>query len=120
MGTRLFLGNLPWAAVGADLEKLFRDCGVAFKSVRVVTDRDTGKSKGYAFAELADGVDSLVAKEALAGAVVGERDLHVEDAVSDGPRSGHRRGGASSRDSRPKDRGRGRRRERSDDYGWDS
>jgi len=120
MGTRLFLGNLPWSATDAELGSLLRERGVAHASVKVVTDRETGRSRGYAFVELAEGADADAAKAALAGAMIGDRDLHVEDAVSTGPRSGQRRAGAPSREPKRRDGGRGRRRERGDDYGWDS
>jgi RNA recognition motif-containing protein len=127
MGTRLFLGNLPWATVDADLESLLRSCGVDFNSVKVVTDRESGRSRGYAFVELAEGCDPNRAIMFLEGAVVGSRDLHVELATSEGPRSGRsgdqrggpdRRGSGRSRQGRDHGRGQGRRRDRGEDYGW--
>ena len=50
-GTRLFVGNLPYSAKNADLEKVFAEVGTV-SSVSVVTDRFSGQSKGFAFVEM--------------------------------------------------------------------
>ena len=50
-GTRLFVGNLPYSAGNADLEKVFAEVGTV-SSVSVVTDRFSGQSKGFAFVEM--------------------------------------------------------------------
>ena len=53
-GTRLFVGNLPYTATNADLERLFAEAGKV-ASVSVMTDRATGQSKGFGFVEFEDG-----------------------------------------------------------------
>jgi RNA recognition motif-containing protein len=93
MGTRLFLGNLPWATTSAELEDVLRSRGVIFESVKVVEDRDTGRSRGFAFVELGEGADAGAAKQLLEGVVVGERDLHVEDANERPPQTRRDHGG---------------------------
>lgn len=61
----IYVGNLPFSATEADLRDLFADYG-EITSVAVITDRDTGRSRGFGFVELAD--------EALAGKAVGQLD----------------------------------------------
>jgi nucleolin len=60
-GTRLFVGNLPYTASAADLQKLFAEVGTVV-SVSVMTDRETGQSKGFAFVDMGS-------KEAAAAAI---------------------------------------------------
>src|SRR6478609_6407325 len=52
---KLFVGNLPWSATEGDVASLFADVGEVL-SVRVVADRETGRSRGFAFVELDDEV----------------------------------------------------------------
>jgi cold-inducible RNA-binding protein len=49
--SRLFVGNIPYVATEADVREVFAQHG-AVKSVRIITDFDTGRSKGYAFVEM--------------------------------------------------------------------
>jgi len=51
--TKLFVGNIPYATTDEDLRELFGRSGAKVTSVRVITDFDTGRSKGYAFVEMA-------------------------------------------------------------------
>lgn len=62
-GTRLFVGNLPYSAGNADLEKVFAEVGQV-SSVSVVTDRFSGQSKGFAFVEMAtkEEADAIIQK----------------------------------------------------------
>lgn len=50
--TKLFVGNIPYAATEQDLRDLFGRSGAQVASVRLITDFDTGRSKGYAFVEM--------------------------------------------------------------------
>jgi RNA recognition motif-containing protein len=50
--TKLFIGNIPYTATEQDLRDLFGRGGGKVASVRVITDFDTGRSKGYAFVEM--------------------------------------------------------------------
>ncbi len=61
----IYVGNLPFDATDGDLRALFADYGT-ITSASVITDRDTGRSRGFGFVELAD--------EALAGKAVGQLD----------------------------------------------
>ena len=61
----IYVGNLPFSATEADLRDLFADYG-EITSAAVITDRDTGRSRGFGFVELAD--------EELAGKAVGQLD----------------------------------------------
>jgi RNA recognition motif-containing protein len=63
----IYVGNLPFDATEADLRSLFADYGT-ITSAAVITDRDTGRSRGFGFVELAD--------EALAGKAIGNLDGH--------------------------------------------
>jgi cold-inducible RNA-binding protein len=49
--SRLFVGNVPYVATEADIRDVFAQLG-SVKSVRIITDYDTGRSKGYAFVEM--------------------------------------------------------------------
>lgn len=79
MGKRLYVGNLSYALKSNDLEDVFRKVGEVV-SAKVVTDMETGRSKGFAFVEMA--TDELGAKaiESLNGQEVGGRALKVTEA----------------------------------------
>ena len=53
MAKRLYVGNLPFQVTEADLSDLFAQVG-GVDSVKIITDRDTGRSKGFAFVEMSD------------------------------------------------------------------
>ena len=63
----LYVGNLPFDATDADLRTLFADYGT-ITSASVITDRDTGRARGFGFVEVAD--------EALAGKAIDQLDGH--------------------------------------------
>jgi cold-inducible RNA-binding protein len=63
MGKKLYVGNLSYSVSGSQLEELFAPFG-AVRSAEVVQDRDTGRSKGFGFVEMAD---DNAAREAIAG-----------------------------------------------------
>jgi len=89
--TKLFVGNLPWSATDADLEQLFEPFGEVH-SARVIVDRDTGRSKGFAFVEL----DDENAKQVLESGdefELGGRALRVNPAEDRRPRGGGPGGG---------------------------
>ncbi|HEY5679343.1 MAG TPA: RNA-binding protein [Pseudomonadales bacterium] len=50
---KLFVGNLPWSVTDQDLEEMFAPFG-AVGSAKVITDRDTGRSRGFGFVEMSD------------------------------------------------------------------
>lgn len=78
MTKTIYFGNLPWAVTEEDLAKAVSQYGEAI-SARVVTDRETGRSRGFGFVEVpADAAEAIV--EALNGAEWGGRALTVNEA----------------------------------------
>jgi RNA recognition motif-containing protein len=57
-GTRLFVGNIPYTTTEQDLRELFGRSGGTVTSARVITDLDTGRSRGYGFVELGSPEDA--------------------------------------------------------------
>lgn len=78
MTKTVYVGNLPWEITETDLVEAFIPYGPV-SSVRLVTDRDTGRSRGFAFVEMSDDA-AAKAIEALNGADWGGRALTVNEA----------------------------------------
>ena len=74
------VGNLPWSAKDEELRELFAACG-SVSSARVITDRETGKSRGFGFVEMEDGADEAIAE--LNGHEMDSRPLRVGEARGD-------------------------------------
>jgi len=83
---KIYVGNLPFTATEDQLRQLFTDHGVV-ESVNVVTDRETGRSRGFGFVEMA-AADADTAISALNGTALGDRNLNVNEARSRGSASG--------------------------------
>ncbi len=79
MGKRLYVGNLSYSLKSEDLEQVFRKVGDVV-SVKVVTEMETGRSKGFAFVEMASEDLAAQAIEQLNGKDVGGRALRVTEA----------------------------------------
>src|SRR5688500_3959752 len=95
MGKRLYVGNLAYTLKSAELEEVFRQIGDV-TSAKVMTDKETGRSKGFAFVEMASDELGKQAIEQLNGKEVGGRALRVTEANPRPERpagSGHRFGG---------------------------
>jgi cold-inducible RNA-binding protein len=106
MGKNVYVGNLPVTMGEAELKELFEQKG-AVDSVNVIRDNETGRSRGFAFVEMATEEDALRAIEALNALSVEGRNLTVNEAR---PRSDRRRGYAGGGRGGPRrhsDRGRG-------------
>jgi RNA recognition motif-containing protein len=86
---KLYVGNLPYNTTEEDLRDLFSAYG-SIASVAVITDRDTGRSKGFGFVEFPDDEEARKAIEALSGHEYGGRALTVNEAR---PKPGGGRGG---------------------------
>ncbi|MBK8977272.1 MAG: RNA-binding protein [Planctomycetes bacterium] len=80
MGKRLFVGNLSWGTQEDDLIELFETDGRTVVSARIMTDRDTGRSRGFGFVEMASDEDAQAAMQALDGVEVDGRPLRVNEA----------------------------------------
>ncbi|NJN68491.1 MAG: RNA-binding protein [Chloroflexaceae bacterium] len=96
MYVKLFVGNLPWSMSNVDLEDLFNKHG-AVQSARVITDRDTGRSRGFGFVEME--VDNLAQViNSTNGLEIDGRQLRVNEAKERGNMGGG--GGGFRRDNR--------------------
>ena len=78
---RIFVGNLPWAKTDKDVQELFEIHGPV-KSCKVITDRETGKSRGFGFVEIADDAQAREVIDALKGYNWDGRELIVDEAKS--------------------------------------
>ncbi|MCZ6783902.1 MAG: RNA-binding protein [Proteobacteria bacterium] len=75
---KIYVGNLPWSATEADLQSLFQTFGSVHSSA-VITDRETGRSRGFGFVEM-DEQDAEKAINELNGRDFGGRALRVNEA----------------------------------------
>jgi RNA recognition motif-containing protein len=80
MPGRLFIGNLSFKVSDTELNELFASMNIAVDNIRVMRDLDTGRSRGFAFAELAPNVDMAAAIAQLNGKVLDGRALTVNEA----------------------------------------
>ena len=87
MGKKLYVGNLPYSIDDAQLESAFSECGKV-ESARVITDRDTGRSKGFGFVEMSTDEEAMAAIEKLNGQPNGGRNMTVSEARPQAPREG--------------------------------
>lgn len=92
MGKRLYVGNLPYNVSSSDLEQMFSAHGQV-QSAEVVSDRETGRSKGFGFVEMGSDAEAQAAIEALNGQDHGGRPLTVNEARPREERSGGGGGG---------------------------
>jgi RNA recognition motif-containing protein len=95
MGTRLFVGNLPYSADEDQLRALFEQDGRKVVDVQLITDRATGRPRGFGFVDLSSQEEAESAIRALNGQEFGGRSLTVNEARerSERPRDGGGRGG---------------------------
>jgi RNA recognition motif-containing protein len=102
MGKKLFVGNLSFDTTSKELEALFSEVGTC-ESVTVVTDRDTGRSRGFGFVEMSSAGEAGQAISTLNGREVGGRQINVNEAKpresGSGGRGPHNGGGFSNRRS---------------------
>jgi RNA recognition motif-containing protein len=96
MGKKIYVGNLPFSATQESLNDLFSQFG-AVTSTKIITDRDTGRSKGFGFVEMSDASAADAAIEKLHGSDMGGRNLTVNEAKPMEPRTGGFGGGNRDR-----------------------
>lgn len=75
---KLYVGNLPWSVTDSELQAFFDGMGEVI-SARVITDRDTGRSRGFGFVEM-DDAGAMKAIAELNGKDMGGRSLRVNEA----------------------------------------
>ena len=85
----IYVGNLPFEVDDGELEKIFTEYGEV-TSARVIQDRESGRSRGFGFVEMADNTQSEAAIQALNGKDMNGRPLTVNEAR---PREDRRGGG---------------------------
>lgn len=78
---RLFIGNLAWATTDESLFRAFEDMGSVIQA-KVITDRYTGKSRGFGFVTFSTDEEATVAKERMDGVSVDGRSIRVDVALS--------------------------------------
>jgi cold-inducible RNA-binding protein len=106
MGKKLYVGNLSFQTSEDDLNNIFSEFGNV-ESAKIITDRDTGRSKGFGFVEMSSDDEAQAAIEGM-----NEKDLHgrkltVNEAKPMEPRSGGNGGGGFRGGSRDNNRGGG-------------
>ena len=94
MGKKLYVGNLPFATTAADLREAFGRYGTV-ETAEVVADRETGRSRGFAFVEMSAGAEQAI--ENLSGTQFQGRTLTVNEARPREERTGGSRGGFGGR-----------------------
>ncbi len=96
MSKRLYVGNLPYTITEDALNELFSEAGPV-DSVKLITDRDTGRSKGFAFVEMTtdEGAEHAIAD--LNGRKIEGRPITVNEARPQQPREGRMGGGGGRR-----------------------
>ncbi|MBS1768852.1 MAG: RNA-binding protein [Acidobacteria bacterium] len=98
MSMKLYVGNLSFQTSSLDLEDLFASAG-AVESASVIEDRETGRSRGFGFVEMANAEDGKKAIEEFDGKEVQGRNIKVNEAKprEDRPRGGGGYGGGGGR-----------------------
>jgi RNA recognition motif-containing protein len=103
MGNKIYVGGLPYATTDAQLQEIFSAHGTV-ESARVITDKFTGRSRGFGFVEMSSNEEAQRAIQALNGTDLDGRSLTVNEARPQekrsgfgGDRGGERRGGGRNR-----------------------
>lgn len=93
MSKRLYVGNLPFNSTDESLQEIFAQAG-SVQSAQIIIDRDTGRSKGFGFVEMASDQEAADAIQKFNGAEYGGRNMTVAEARPMAPREG---GGGGNR-----------------------
>jgi len=92
MGKKLYIGNISFSVDDQSLTDLFAQFGQV-ESARIITDRETGRSKGFAFVEMSTDAEATTAIEKLNGYELSGRALNVSEAKPMAPRDNRGGGG---------------------------
>lgn len=79
MSNKIYVGNLPFSSTEDELRSVFGQHGDV-ESVKVITDRETGRPRGFAFVEMTDAAAASSAIKVLDGSELGGRNLRVNEA----------------------------------------
>ena len=99
MGKKLYVGNLPFSATDQLLADTFSQCGTV-ESAKVITDRETGRSKGFGFVEMSTDAEAADAIAKFNGADYNGRAMTVNEAKPMAPRDNRGGGGGGGREPR--------------------
>ena len=92
MGRKLYVGNLPYSATEQSVRDAFAKCGTV-SSVSIISDRDTGQSKGFGFVEMSSDAEAQAAIQQLNGTSLEGRQIKVNEAKPKTPGGGGGGGG---------------------------
>jgi RNA recognition motif-containing protein len=98
MSKKLYVGNLPYSANDQTLNDTFSECG-SVQSAKVIMDRDSGRSKGFAFVEMSTDSEAAAAISRFNGVQLDGRAMNVSEAKPQAPRE-NRGGGGRGYNSR--------------------
>jgi RNA recognition motif-containing protein len=93
MGKRLFVGNLSWDSTEESIRAAFEQGGGTVSDVHIMTDRETGRSRGFGFVEMSTDEEAQAAVQEMDGADLDGRQLRVNEAQPRQPRQGGGGGG---------------------------
>ena len=93
MAKRLFVGNISWNTTEDDLRAAFEEGGREVTDIHIMTDRETGRSRGFGFVTLANEAQAEEAMSALDGSMLDGRPLRVNEATERTQRGGGGGGG---------------------------
>ncbi len=89
MSKKLYVGNLPYSTTDQTLIDAFSQCGTV-ESARVIMDRDSGRSKGFAFVEMSSNAEAATSIDRLNGTQMDGRAINVSEAKPQAPRDNSR------------------------------
>ncbi len=89
MSKKLYVGNLPYSTTDQNLTDAFSQCGTV-ESARVIIDRDSGRSKGFAFVEMSSSSEAATSISKLNGSQMDGRAINVSEAKPQAPRDNNR------------------------------
>ena len=92
MSKKLYVGNLPYSATDQTLADAFGECGTV-ESAKVIMDRDSGRSKGFAFVEMSSESEATNSIQRFNGSQLDGRAISVSEAKPQAPRTGGGGGG---------------------------
>lgn len=89
MSKKLYVGNLPYSVTDQNLVDTFSQCGTV-ETAKVIMDRDSGRSKGFAFVEMSSSTEAATCVSKLNGTQLDGRAINVSEAKPQAPRDNSR------------------------------